>query len=278
VSDFDLPAYLRRIGYDGDASVDAATLGAVANHHARAIAFENLDPYRGVVPGLDDASLVAKLVEGRRGGWCFEQNRLLQLALEAMGFRTTGLAARVVWMRPPDAPPNSRTHMLLLVDLDEGPHLVDVGFGGCTLTGALRFEPGVEQETPHEPFRISDLGAGLHALQIRLGGDWVTEYEFDLQPQIHADYEMGNWYLSTNPASSFLQAPVGARPTDGTRFSFRAGTLMTYVRGAPPAQRALTSVDEVRQLYGDLFGIDVPDDAELDVKLAALLPTATTSS
>lgn len=39
---------------------------------------------------------MAKLVRGRRGGYCYEHNTLFTLALEALGFRVTGLAARVV--------------------------------------------------------------------------------------------------------------------------------------------------------------------------------------
>jgi N-hydroxyarylamine O-acetyltransferase len=43
---------------------------------------------------LDLGSLQAKLVFGRRGGYCFEQNRLFAAALEALGFAVTPLAAR----------------------------------------------------------------------------------------------------------------------------------------------------------------------------------------
>jgi N-hydroxyarylamine O-acetyltransferase len=36
-----------------------------------------------------------KLIEARRGGYCFEQNALFAAVLEAIGFRVTRLAARV---------------------------------------------------------------------------------------------------------------------------------------------------------------------------------------
>ncbi len=41
-----------------------------------------------------------------------------------------------------------RGHMLLLVELAEGPHIVDVGFGGLTLTGVLALEPGAGADHP----------------------------------------------------------------------------------------------------------------------------------
>jgi N-hydroxyarylamine O-acetyltransferase len=38
------------------------------------------------VPRLDTASLQAKMVAQRRGGYCFEQNHLLRAALERLGY------------------------------------------------------------------------------------------------------------------------------------------------------------------------------------------------
>ena len=65
----------------------------------------------------------------------------------------TGLAARVLWNMP-DGVVTPRSHMLLLIDLDDDAFVADVGFGGLTLTGPLRLQPNVEQATPHEPFRL----------------------------------------------------------------------------------------------------------------------------
>jgi arylamine N-acetyltransferase len=89
-------------------------LEAVHRAHAVAIPFENLDVRLGRPIRLDLASLQAKLVAGRRGGYCFEQNTLFAAALEALGFRVTRLAARV---RLGAARLLPRTHMLLGVDV-----------------------------------------------------------------------------------------------------------------------------------------------------------------
>jgi arylamine N-acetyltransferase len=91
----DLGAYFRRIGYEGPAAPDLATLRAIQRRQVGAIPFENLDPLTGRPVRLDLPSLEAKLVQGRRGGYCFELNSLLKAALEALGFAVIGLAARV---------------------------------------------------------------------------------------------------------------------------------------------------------------------------------------
>src|SRR5690606_6183767 len=116
------------------------TLAAIHVAHPAAMPFENLDPFLGRAVALDLATLEAKLIHGRRGGYCYEQNLLLMQVLRALGFRVGGLAARVLWNRPKDAL-TPRTHMLLRIDLDGRTWLADVGFGGLTQTAPLLLEP-----------------------------------------------------------------------------------------------------------------------------------------
>src|SRR5262249_10311169 len=124
---FDLDAYLRRIEYAGERRPTRAALEAVHLAHATHIPFENLDILLGKPIRLDIASVQAKLVHGRRGGYCFEQNQLLAAALEAFGFPVTRLAARVRLGATRVLP---RTHMLLAVEVEGTRYLADVGFGG----------------------------------------------------------------------------------------------------------------------------------------------------
>jgi len=173
-------AYLDRIGNPEVTGPDLPTLRRIVAAHAASIAFENLDAFTGREVALAPDALTAKLVHGGRGGWCFEQNLLLRGALDALGYRTTCLAARVLWSRPADAPPGPRSHMLVRVDLPEGPHLVDVGFGGLTLTGVLALEPHVEQATPHETFRLVPAERSGYLMQARVGEEWRSPYWFDL--------------------------------------------------------------------------------------------------
>ena len=155
--DFDLDAYFARIGYGGPARPDLATLSALHAAQVDAIPFESLDPLTGRPVKLDLASLQAKLVGGRRGGYCFELNHLFRAALEAIGFEVTGLGGRVVWMSPPEAPLR-RLHMLLKVDVGGAPYLADVGFGAHLQDAPLRFEIGLEQETPVARYRLQQRG------------------------------------------------------------------------------------------------------------------------
>src|SRR5579859_5574487 len=109
-NEFHLENYLSRIGYSGPLKADYATLAGLKSAHLDALPFEGLDPLLGRAVKLDLASLQAKLVDGDRGGYCFEQNALFRAALEAVGFKITPLAARVRWMSPPDSSLGPKAH------------------------------------------------------------------------------------------------------------------------------------------------------------------------
>jgi len=266
---FDLDAYLGRIGHHGGRRADLATLRSIVAAHAEAIAFENLDPFLGRPVRLDPASLQAKLVHGGRGGYCFEQNLLLTDALRALGYRTTGWAARVLWGRPAGGPLPARTHMLVRVDLDEGPHVVDVGFGGLTLTGVLRLEAHTEQATPHEPFRLVP-EHGEFLMQARVAGEWRTLYRFGTTGQLRADYDVTSWYLSNHPLSHFVTGLMVARPAADRRYALDGRELAVHHLGGGTERRSLRSPREVMAVLEDDFLLDLSGLAGLEVALGRL--------
>ena len=194
-----------------------ATLQAIHARQPAAIPFEGLDPFlRRPVP-LDLASLQTKLVSQRRGGYCFELNILMGAALEALGFSVTSLAGRVRWMAPADRPHSPRTHTLLRVDLEKGAYLADVGFGGHLLAGPIRLERDVEQTTPASVVRLVGTGE-TYMLQALLPKGWQDMYLFTLEPQHAIDYEVANWFTSTNPGSRFHASLLAERPRRNAAF------------------------------------------------------------
>ncbi|SRR5579884_1899960 len=90
-----LDAYLERIRYDGPLSPSIETLCRLHRAQVMNIPFENLDLFLGRSIQLDSASLMSKLVEGRRGGYCYELNGLFLMVLQRLGFSVTPLAGRV---------------------------------------------------------------------------------------------------------------------------------------------------------------------------------------
>jgi N-hydroxyarylamine O-acetyltransferase len=256
-----LDRYLARIAYGGRIAPDLATLAGLHAAHVTAIPFENFDPLlRRPVP-LDLESLQAKLVDSRRGGYCFEQNLLFKAVLEAIGFAVTGPTGRVRWMSRPGSPLGPREHMLLKVDLAQGPYLADVGFGACLLDAPLPLRADLEQRTAMGTFRLSR-SDGLFSLDARQPAGWRTMYVFDLQPQIQADYELGNWYTSTSPLVPFPSMLIMERLGRERRYKLINRTFLVEARdGEVVDERALGNADELRQVVDEAFDVVLPGPA-----------------
>ncbi len=270
-----LDAYFQRIGYSGSTSPTLATLQALHFHHALAIPFENFGPLLNQPVLLDPASLECKLIHERRGGYCFEHNLLFGHVLNALGFRFTNLAARVIWNAPEDAI-TPRSHMLLLVEIDEKLYIADVGFGGLTLTSPLRLEADVEQETPHEPFRLIASGDDF-IQQARLGDKWKSLYRFDLQRQYQADYEVSNWYLSHHPQSPFVTGLMAARPRVDRRYAFFNNAVAVHHLNGTTERRQLQTVPEFRAALYECLDLTRPDSADVEDVFQRLITDAKTN-
>jgi N-hydroxyarylamine O-acetyltransferase len=264
----DLDAYLGRIGHVGERSPTLDTLRALLARHTEVIPFENLNPLLGWPVRLDAPALEQKLVRDSRGGYCFEHNLLLSHVLKALGYRVTGLGARVLW-NVPEGTLTPRTHMLLLVDLGGQPYIADVGFGGQTLTGPLRLEPDTEQATPHEPFRLLRVGEDF-VLQAKVRETWTPLYRFDLHEQRLPDYEVSNWYVSTHPASHFVTGLIAGRAAPGRRYALRNNELAVHSLNGSTERRVLHTAPELRQTLESAFRLTLPDAPELDTALARL--------
>ncbi|WP_437669964.1 arylamine N-acetyltransferase family protein [Sorangium sp. So ce131] len=263
-----LDAYLARIGHDGPRAPTLDTLRAISVLHLRAIAFENLDSWSGRRVDLSPAAIERKLVHGRRGGYCYEQNGLLSRALRALGFEVRGLAARVRWGLP-EGEIRPRSHMLLRVELAEGPYLVDVGFGASAPVAPLRLVHDVEQKTPLETFRLRGEDGG-QVLEVKSGEAWRALYWFDFTEQLAADYDLFNWWVSTHPESLFVRSLVAARPTATGRITLLDRELTYRHRDGAVEQRTLASADALRGVLEGEFGLDLSGLDGIDEALRRL--------
>jgi N-hydroxyarylamine O-acetyltransferase len=248
----DLDAYLARIGTSGRPS-----LAHVHRAHVTSIPFENLDPRRGIPVSLELEDLERKLVQRRRGGYCFEQNLLLKAALEGLGAQVDLLLARVRLGRPPGSP-RPRTHLVLRARADGADWHADAGFGNGTLLEPIPFGPGDVHEQAGWRFRVVEDGPEL-VLQTAQDGTWVDLYGFVPEPVPFIDVETSNWFTSTHPRSPFVTGLiVSTQRPDGTRVSlsdWQGGPSLTE---ETPAGRSVLAVepDEVGGIIATRFGLD----------------------
>jgi N-hydroxyarylamine O-acetyltransferase len=264
--DFNTDAWLGRIGYRGSREPTLGTLRALVTAHASAIAWESIDVLLDRPPQLDLAALQRKIVAGTRGGYCFELNMLFRGGLRALSFHVTSLQARVVRGLEIDAP-RPMLHMVLRIELPQGPYLADVGFGNLAPTTALKLETLTQQKTPHEPMRFLPMGDEL-ALQCKLGERWEHIYRVVSLPRLDAEYEMANWFTGTHPQSPYLNNMIAARPgPDRTRLTLFNKLFNVRYPNGEVARRILGGEDEFQRVLAEDFGLYLSDH-ELKTALA----------
>ena len=244
-------AYLDRIGYTGGREPVAATLCELHRAHMLTVPFENLDIPLGQPIGLDLPSLYAKIVDRRRGGFCYELNGLFGWLLEQLGFRVARMSAQVFSggrLGPPF------DHLALLVELEER-WLVDVGFGDSFLE-ALLLDSSEAVIQSGVAYRVVGEGAERTLERRRSGADWTLQYMFSLAPHSLEAFADQCRRTQTDPASGFTQKVTCTLPKVDGRMTLSNKRLITSSNGER-TEREVTNGEEYVALLKACFGIDL---------------------
>jgi N-hydroxyarylamine O-acetyltransferase len=223
--------YLERIGYQGPDEPTYETLVALERAHMLAVPFENLDIHRGRRLVLDREANFAKIVERRRGGWCYELNGVFSWLLETLGYDVTLIGSRVEWE---GGRSRELAHMLMLVDLDQ-PYLVDVGFG----YGSVGVVP------------LAQAAGGVVAQR---GG---LDVVFTTEPRELADFQEMCDFQQTSPDSNFVRTRVCSKAVPDGYLRLRELVLTESLASGETA-RELSGEDEWLAVLRDRFGVE-PD-------------------
>lgn len=146
--------YFNRIGLDLDPlclTLDYNLLRILQFAHVTTVPYENLDLIRGIPLSLEPDALYNKIVERRRGGYCFELNGLFGWLIRELGFKTKDCMAR--YLRGETGIP-MRRHRVIIAETHEGRVLCDVGVGDRAARYALLLEQKLVQEQSGELYKF----------------------------------------------------------------------------------------------------------------------------
>jgi N-hydroxyarylamine O-acetyltransferase len=252
----DVSAYLARIGYSGPVTPTADTLRDVHRAHLLSVPFENLDIGLKRPISLDQDQFVRKIVEQRRGGFCYELNGAFAALLEELGFQVTLLSARVPRQDGTETP--EFDHLTLRVDLEE-PWLADVGFGDFILE-PLRLQTGLEQKQDLGVFQIVEQGDDLHVLKRGADGQNVEQYRFTLQPRRLEEFAPMCRFHQSSPESPFTRKTICSLATPNGRITVADRKLIETENGTRQ-ESVLASDAEWLQVLHDKFGVVLTGDS-----------------
>ena len=250
----DVLRYLQRIGLPSETAnhaLDGELLEQLQRAHLCTVPFENLSIHSSEIIHLESDWLFDKIINRRRGGFCYELNGLFSELLTRLGYQVQLLSARVASSETGDFG-LPFDHLTLRVDLDQ-PWLVDVGFGR-NFQAPLRLDLRSDQVQPEGTYRFSD-----HEDEIvynSLGDDsaWNAQYIFDLEPCQITDFAAMCRHHQFAPESSFRRSWTCSRTTEQGRLTLSAKALIE-TRGSERVELEHTSARQVYALLDEHFGI-----------------------
>ena len=200
--------YIYRMGYTGEIAHTPQCLNQLILAHLAAIPFENLDVCEDhLIPSLDVEDLFEKIIRHKRGGWCFELNKLFFELLKSCGFEVMTVAIRITWMKEQTAP---LLHRATVVTLERKQYICDVGYGGPGPKGLVELSNG-EYEIQGEWYRVQmhpSYTDGTAVIEKQYHGAYHEMMRFENKKAEDADYAIMNFYCARSEQSFFSGKPV----------------------------------------------------------------------
>jgi N-hydroxyarylamine O-acetyltransferase len=216
----DVQRVLARIGLAEAPRPDLDGLRAVHRAFLGAVPYEALAVQLGESGPLDPAALEARVLQGGRGGYCFEVNTVLLELLRALGFAVQRRLA-IVAGRDAEARGEPVNHMALVVTIDGQEHLADSGIGEGPVD-PVALVPGATTGGPM-PWTVEREGGRWYVA----AHEWASlpGFGFGDAPARLEDFAEHHRRLSTQEESSFVQVLVVQRPFADRIVTLRARTL-----------------------------------------------------
>lgn len=214
------------------------------------VPFENLDIGLGQAIVCDERRFLNKIVNQRRGGFCYELNGAFAALLRGLGFAVTLLSCRVARADGGEGP--DFDHMALLVNLKEA-WLADVGFGD-SFVEPLRMEVGLEQRQFGRAFRLAQSG-GRFVYEANLDGTWKRQYSFARQACRLSEFAGRCHYHQTSPDSHFTGNSICSLATPEGRITLTGERWIETRRGV--REERTVEAEERNDILRDRFGIQL---------------------
>ena len=240
--------YLERIGYGGPLSLTRMTLHNLHRAHLLAIPFENLDVQMRERRPFTIEAAYEKIVEERRGGWCYEMNGVFAWVLRQLGFKVDLVAGAV--NRNKNGDKALMNHLALIVHLEK-PYLADVGFGNGML-GPTPLREGPFDDGRFQ-FRLTREGEWWRFHNHRHNGQ---SYDFTEHPHEYRDFEHKARMLATTAESPFVQNLVVGKLTDDGLITLTNAALQDY-SNKQIAEETAPNAAELARILHDYFNLRV---------------------
>ena len=241
--------YLARIKGSGDHKPDLNTLKKLQKSHLLNIPFENLDIHDDIPIVLDINSIFKKVVEHKRGGFCYELNGLFFELLASLNFNAKRVSARVYDNE--NGYGKEFDHFAIICVIDDDEYLCDVGFGEFTFE-PLKLEIGVPQNDARGDFLIDKYDENYLRVNKIINGTTIPEYIFQKEKRELKDYQKMCLYHQSNPDSHFTKNRLISIPTETGRITI-TGNILKIKDSDLMTETEIKDEKEFQQVLRNLF-------------------------
>ena len=244
--------YLNRINFNEKVvSPDLHNLKLLQRRHLLSVPFENLDIHWNRKIVLNSESFYQKIIEEKRGGFCYELNGLFYELLSEIGYKSKIISARVS---------NGKgkfgaefDHLTILTKIAGAEYLVDVGFGDF-IAKPLKFVLDVEQKDENGTFLIRKYADQYFEVVKKDGENWKSEFIFkDLRRDLSEFISMCEFH-QTSPESHFTSGKVCSIMTENGRKTL-TDTKFIETRNGKKTESDVQSNQEFKRILEKEFGI-----------------------
>ena len=273
--------YLERINFNyynytedlSDLSISYDTLSNLVYCHFMSVPYENFDILNNIPLSLEIPDLYDKIVNRRRGGYCFELNTLFNWLLNQIGFKTQTYIARFLLDEPvfPFVP--MRRHRVMRTEIDGEYYIADIGVGCEVPVRPLKLVENQETEIRKTFYKFrKDENFGW-VLQYKHSKDdykneWKDIYGFTEEPQFEIDFIQPNFWCQYSEDSPFrakniiaIRTATGKCSIDGnvfrtfTAFDASGAHIPLSVTEKIIEPSELTELAELNSILKEFFGI-----------------------
>ena len=242
-------AYLRRLGLERAERPSLPFLTRLQRRHLLRVPFENLDIFWGNPIALDVQRAFGKVMELRRGGFCYELNALFAAVLKTLGFQVSLLSARV-WRKLERGWGPDFDHLALAVTLEQ-PYLVDVGYGD-SFRAPMPLSTVVQSDVSGRYRLVRGEWQDELVLQHAVRDNWRPLYRVSREPRTLVSFAGMNAWHQTSPTSPFTGHAVFTLARPWGRLTLTDRNAIESRRGRIHRQRLSPGEMEhrLRRLYG----------------------------
>jgi len=216
--------YLNRLQLDYPPKTDLQGLTQLVQQHLRQIPFENLDIHLKNPILLELEKLSLKIIDGNRGGFCYELNGLFHHLLEALGYNATLISAQVYEKDGTYSP--EFDHAAVLVELEGRTYLVDVGFGDFT-TIPLAIDTIEMQHDKLHPYQIRHMDS-QYTVSIIKSHETTPMYKFRKTPRSLEEFKERCQFHQEDPKSHFHRKKMITKMTTSGRITLTSDHLIVH--------------------------------------------------